>query len=246
MWRETRKRRATSAWGQPAATSRTSSSRVSGVSRALRWAMRVSSPRYCRAVYTQQRARPLTLSTTYVGTTSSPGQIGGRDLRPARNLPLRDRRLSGSTGNLGSSIGFSLRARVDAAGGGACTLVDRTQARPARRRDSPAPTSGSRHAATGAVSPGRLYSGDGHPRVRSAPPASASLLGQSRDSGTDEGRHRDTRNELSVATSDIWASRAEAWSFFNPKSRLEASETTSLPSRRMCHGHAATTSRPSP
>ena len=50
VWRETRKWRATSAWGQPASTSRTSSSRVSGVSRALRLAMRVSSPRYCRAV----------------------------------------------------------------------------------------------------------------------------------------------------------------------------------------------------
>ena len=57
--RETRKRRATSAWGQPASTSRTSSRRVAGVRRALRCATRGPSYRWCLQ-HTQQQAGPLT------------------------------------------------------------------------------------------------------------------------------------------------------------------------------------------
>ena len=65
--RETRNCRATSAWRQPALTSCTSSQRVTGVSRALRCAMRDLSA--IDVHYTQQRTRDLALSTTYVGTT---------------------------------------------------------------------------------------------------------------------------------------------------------------------------------
>ena len=67
--REIRKRHATSVWDQPASTSRTSSSRVTGVRRALRCATRGSSPA-TGACNTHSSRRGLSPATTYLGTTA--------------------------------------------------------------------------------------------------------------------------------------------------------------------------------